>query len=213
MTEGEWLAARCPRTILESLKFKRTDRKLRLFTCACIRDEQELLANELDVLIEKVEALADGLATFEDVRNAIPGLYDLEISWGEEDEGDESLEGYYCAKNAVITLTAHLDDSFLTALGACPQLADAEEFFQCELLRDIFGNPFRPVVFDPNWRTSTVVAIAKAMYESRDFSPMPILADALQEAGCENADILNHCRSDGPHVKGCWVVDLVLGKA
>ena len=82
------------------------------------------------------------------------------------------------------------------------------------LLRDIFGNPFRPVSFDSTWRTSTAVAIAKGMYESRDFGAMPILADALQEAGCANDDVLNHCRAvDGVHVRGCWVVDLVLGKA
>jgi hypothetical protein len=82
-----------------------------------------------------------------------------------------------------------------------------------QLLFDIFGNPFRPVVFDPEWRTSTAVALAQQMYESRDFSPMPILADALQDAGCDNADILNHCREpNGVHVRGCWVVDLVLVK-
>jgi hypothetical protein len=83
-----------------------------------------------------------------------------------------------------------------------------------KLVRDIFGNPFRPVTFDADWRTSTVVALAKQMYESRDFSAMPILADALQDAGCENDDILKHCRdAKGVHVRGCWVVDLVLGKS
>ncbi|MCE9566031.1 MAG: hypothetical protein K8U57_28760 [Planctomycetes bacterium] len=81
------------------------------------------------------------------------------------------------------------------------------------LLRDVFGNPFRPVAFDKSWLTSTVVAIAQGMYESRDFSAMPILADALQDAGCDNDDILNHCRGSGPHVRGCWVVDHVLGKS
>lgn len=81
-------------------------------------------------------------------------------------------------------------------------------------MRDVFGLKFfRIVSFDPAWRTSTAVAIAKGMYESRDFSAMPLLADALQDAGCEHADILDHCRGPGPHVKGCWVVDLVLGKA
>jgi hypothetical protein len=84
---------------------------------------------------------------------------------------------------------------------------------QTELLRDIFGNPFRPVGIDPDWRTSTVVALARHMYESRDFSAMPILADALQDAGCENEHVLNHCRDPQQvHVRGCWVVDLVLGK-
>jgi hypothetical protein len=80
------------------------------------------------------------------------------------------------------------------------------------LLRDIFGNPFRPVTFDPSWRTDTVLSLARGMYESRDFSPIPILADALRDAGCDNEAILAHCRGDGPHVRGCWVVDLVLGK-
>jgi hypothetical protein len=79
-------------------------------------------------------------------------------------------------------------------------------------LRDVVGNPFRPVTFDPAWRTDTALALARQMYESRDFSAMPILADALQDAGCDNTDVLNHCRGDGPHVRGCWVVDLVLGK-
>ncbi|HET6575012.1 MAG TPA: hypothetical protein VFG68_15505 [Fimbriiglobus sp.] len=83
----------------------------------------------------------------------------------------------------------------------------------CCLLRDIFGNPFRPIAFDPSWRTSTAVGLARQMYESRDFSTMPILADALEEAGCDEPPVLAHCRGDGPHVRGCWVVDLVLGKS
>ena len=62
------------------------------------------------------------------------------------------------------------------------------------LLRDIFGNPFRPVTFSPEWRTDTARHLARQMYESRDFSAMPILADALQDAGCDNDDILTHCR-------------------
>jgi hypothetical protein len=73
-------------------------------------------------------------------------------------------------------------------------------------------NPFRPAALDPEWRTSTAVAMARMMYDSRDFSAMPILADALQDAGCTNDDVLNHCRQPGEHVRGCWVVDLVLGK-
>ncbi|MCE9566333.1 MAG: hypothetical protein K8U57_30280 [Planctomycetes bacterium] len=82
------------------------------------------------------------------------------------------------------------------------------------LLRDIFGNPFEPVTFSPEWRTSTAFAIAREMYVSRDFSAMPILADALQDAGCDNEDILNHCRDANQiHVRGCWIVDLVLGKS
>ena len=80
------------------------------------------------------------------------------------------------------------------------------------LLRDIFGNPFRPVAADPAWLTPTVQSIAAAIYEYRAFDRLPILADALEEAGCTNADVLLHCRQPGEHVRGCWVVDLMLGK-
>jgi len=80
------------------------------------------------------------------------------------------------------------------------------------LLRDIFGNPFRPVTVDPAWQTATVVALAEAIYADRAFDRLPILADALEEAGCLNGDLLNHCRQPGEHVRGCWAVDLLLSK-
>jgi hypothetical protein len=97
--------------------------------------------------------------------------------------------------------------------------ARAERAAQILLLRHGAGNPFRPVTFSPNWRT--VVALARQIYEARDFSAMPILAEALQDAGCDNEDnplpprggnLLDHCRNPGSHVRGCRVVDLVLGK-
>ena len=93
--------------------------------------------------------------------------------------------------------------------GACP----SEDMEQCKLLRCIFGNPFRAVAFSAKWLTPTVTTLAQQMYESCDFSTMPILADALQDAGCGNEDILTHCLGPGPHVRACWVVDLVLAKA
>jgi hypothetical protein len=80
------------------------------------------------------------------------------------------------------------------------------------LLRDIFGAIFQPVAFSPDWRTDPALALAREMYDSRDFSAMPILADALQDAGCDSAEILDHCRGQDPHARGCWVVDLVLPK-
>lgn len=82
----------------------------------------------------------------------------------------------------------------------------------CDITRDIFGNPFRSVTFSLTWRTDTVLTLAQQMYALREFGAMPILADALQDAGCDNDDVLSHCRSEGAHVRGCWVVDLVLGK-
>jgi hypothetical protein len=80
------------------------------------------------------------------------------------------------------------------------------------ILRDIFGNPFRPVSLDPSWISSTVTSLAQAIYDDHAFDRMPILADALEDAGCTNQDILAHCRGGGEHVRGCWVVDLLLGK-
>ena len=84
---------------------------------------------------------------------------------------------------------------------------------EANLLRDIFANPFRHVAADPAWLTPTVVSIAAAICENRAFDRLPILADALEEAGRTDADVLLHCRQPGGHVRGCWVVDLMLGKA
>jgi hypothetical protein len=65
---------------------------------------------------------------------------------------------------------------------------------------------------DPRWRTSDTLGLARGIYEERAFDRMPLLADALMDAGCDDEQVLSHCRSEGPHVRGCWVVDLVLGK-
>jgi hypothetical protein len=90
---------------------------------------------------------------------------------------------------------------------------------QCHLLRDIF-NPFRPVTVSPAWQTSQAVALAQAAYEQRelpagdlDVARLAVLADALEDAGCTSEDVLGHLRGPGPHVRGCWAVDLVLGKS
>ncbi len=92
-------------------------------------------------------------------------------------------------------------------------VGEAEEAAFCNLFRDIFGTPFRPVAIDPSWLTSTVVALAEGIYSEKAFDRLPILADALMDAGCSHDDLLNHLRSDGPHVRGCWALDLVLGKS
>jgi hypothetical protein len=86
---------------------------------------------------------------------------------------------------------------------------------QCDLVRDLFGNPFRPVALDLawlRWNEATVMKIAQAIYADRRFGDLPVLGDALEEAGCHHADILGHCRSQGKHARGCWAVDTVLGK-
>ena len=83
---------------------------------------------------------------------------------------------------------------------------------QVQILRDLFGNPFRPANIAPSCRPSKLVALAQGIYDNYAFDRLPVFADALEEAGCDNPEVLNHCRAPGPHVRGCWVVDLVLGK-
>jgi hypothetical protein len=113
-------------------------------------------------------------------------------------------------------LTALKDEvGVLVAVAAYPERqdeSDKEQAVQCEILRCVLGNPFRSVTLDPTWLTPTVTQLAIAIYHDRSFDRMPVLADALSDAGCDNEDILNHLRQPGVHVRGCWVLDLVLGK-
>jgi hypothetical protein len=95
-------------------------------------------------------------------------------------------------------------------------LEHEEKVVQVHLLRCIVGNPFRPSQPDPAWlvwKDGTITRLAQGIYTDRAFDRLPILADALEDAGCDNADILAHCRGPGPHVRGCWVLDLLLGKS
>jgi hypothetical protein len=83
-------------------------------------------------------------------------------------------------------------------------------------LRDLFGNPFRPLAINPAWlawNDGTVVKLAQSIYDDRAFDRLPILADALEDAGCNDAELLSHLRGPGPHVRGCWALDLILGRS
>lgn len=87
---------------------------------------------------------------------------------------------------------------------------------ECALLREVCGNPFRPARVDSSvlcWNGGCVTRMAQAIYDGRRFDDLPILADALDEAGCREEDVLAHCRSKAEHVRGCWVLDALLGKA
>src|SRR5262249_12032196 len=106
--------------------------------------------------------------------------------------------------------------SAVEALGPNTSDQDQERRYQAVMLRCIFGNPFRSVSINRAWlawNDGTVLKIAQAIYDEGASERLPILADALEDAGCDNADILAHCRGEGPHVRGCWVVDLLLGKS
>jgi hypothetical protein len=196
MTEAEWLACEDPTPMLELVSGTAGGRKLRLFGVACSRRAWGRLDDLGRAAVEVAEGHADGRAGSDALRAAR-----LACRTG----GVGSAWYAAATRPAVAARNAALS----AAAGPAP---GAERAAQAGLLRDILGNPCRPVVFSPAWGTDTVLALAGQMYESRDFGAMPILADALQDAGCDQADILNHCRCGGPHARGCWVVDLVLGK-
>jgi hypothetical protein len=104
-------------------------------------------------------------------------------------------------------------DGLVVRTEAIHRETDAETSRQAVLLRDVVGFlAFRPVTFDPSWRSANVVSLAQAIYDDRAFDRLPVLADALEESGCTSSEMLEHCRGSGEHVRGCWLVDLLLLK-
>jgi hypothetical protein len=223
MTEAEWQHAKRPESVLALLRVLRLlpgkipERKLRLLLCACLRRIWTLLTNDQRAVVEAIEADPEGDGAQQSrMDTAIANL-------GAEHGSDWHLE----TMGAVFRLVlAGLDpDEASRALGTICQAIKAYPFrwvswfgwgkepkAEAVLIREVFGNPFRPVNIHVAWLTSTVTSLAQAIYDERAFDRIPILADALEDAGCTNQDILNHCRGGGEHVRGCWVVDLLLGK-
>ena len=220
MTEKEWLSAKSIDPLREWWRDRRNRkqyaRKERLFACACCRLWWDHLTDERSRrAVEIGEAVADGPVS----KVAIKRAHTEAVAAASE--VPSLRRGYSLAASVEIVMNPDRDDVFVATtmrlrdagpdLRLCTQ--KESELAQANLLRDVIGNPFRKVKFSPDWRTDTAVALAKQMYEAREFSAMPILADALQDAGCDNDTILNHCRDAKlPHVRGCWVVDLVLDK-
>ena len=216
MTEAEWLTATRPDLMFDYLhasgsgRSKSGQRRVRLVGCASARRVQHSMTESGRDWLAKAEAIADGAKK----RQRIEGEARRSIHFG---PSDGQWTDYRSDMAAYLTLA---ESPMLGAARSAAAVAEAvaahrnqaELAYQAGLIRDIFGNPFRPVAFDPRWRTADVTALACGIYEDRAFKRLPLLADALMDAGCDREDILAHCRSDGPHVRGCWVVDLVLGK-
>ena len=220
MTEAEWLACSDLPPMLNHVQQEASDRKLRLLAIACHRRFEPLLIRssaEEQLFLRKPlsvsERYADGDADLQELTEAFDdlarrfGTYEGPHMWR-----DIVSDRKHMLAGLIIELWRNweLVNHFMTPEN--PLNETEERLHQLQLVHDIFGNPFRPVALSPEWRTDTALALSRTMYDQRDFSAMPILADALQDAGCDNDDILNHCRGPGPHVRGCWVVDLVLGK-
>jgi hypothetical protein len=228
MTEADWLACAEPEPMLEHLRGRASDRKLRLFAVACCRHLlKSVQVNPWDEhAVEVAERYADGRATAAELEQAADETtsdYTPAYACAEAaaPEGGVDTAGY-AAGNAAHAVGEHLaneageydpfpNDSPVFLAGRA-----AERGAQADLLRDIIGNPFRPVTLAPavlTWDGRTVVRLAQAIYEERAYDRLPILADALEEAGCTDAELLAHCRQGDGHVRGCWALDLVLGKA
>jgi hypothetical protein len=198
MTNAEWASSSSPDEMLESLFARRkpSSRKLRLFVCACCRHVPELLTDErARPTVDVVERFADALATGAELSKA------LDVHWSVPHS------------RVLRQLTPAHALSVRSAIASVALDGVAERQHQAHLIRCIFDSIYRPVVLEPAWLSSDVVALAQGIYGDKAFDRMPILADALQDAGCENEAILSHCRGDGPHVRGCWVIDALLGKA
>ena len=235
MTEQEWLTSANPWGMIDFLGPHASARKFRLFACACCRQVLNPFVPPLVLrVVTAAEAFADGEISADalaSVREVVAGAV------GPANREDHhNGTGYLshvlgaclsiCSSGNAAELaqdTSHVTgnaaaDVPLTVAGrgrvtpAQPAERAEERAAQADLFRDIFGNPFRSVEIQLEWLTDTVVALARGIYADCAFDRMPILADALQDAGCDDDEILSHCRDPREHVRGCWVVDLLLGK-
>jgi hypothetical protein len=221
MTEAEWLAKKDPITLLDFLSEKASLRKLRLLTCASCRRLWPALSEEARRSVEAAERYADGLGSRRELRDASGPYYSGVRADNCANLAARPSQGFRRqARGALVqAVVAASADEDGWVRRTVPAIERAEKAVQSSLVRDVFGNPFRPVLPDPGWLTPTVVSLAHSGYDDRimpcgelDSARLAVLADAFEEAGCTDAAILSHLRSPGPHVRGCWVFDLLLDK-
>lgn len=194
MTGKEWAVCEDPRLMVDALR-RRTvsDRKWRLFVAAFWRQQAEnVLAGTREELVEVSSIMEDWADTGQLPKDRRSSPHEDRIFFAR----DAALAAVW---------TVNMPNLWL-------QFGPKLRMVQADLLREILGNPFRLPDVDSRWRTSDVLGLARAIYEDRAYERMPILADALMDAGCEQEAIIGHCRGEFQHVRGCWVLDLVLGK-
>jgi hypothetical protein len=219
VTEKQWLTAREPASLLAHARLFGDERKRRLFACACARRVADLFTDPAsERAVATAERYADGLAGKQELEAALAAARDAVRAARALDTRQSNAAA--CAATAANDLLLALDHqaSQLAAYARAPGLVEnqAELRAHAELARDLFGNPFRPqAAADPawlEWDGGAVRRLAQAVYDERAFDDLPVLADALEEAGCEEGDLLAHLRGPGPHVLGCWALDLLLAK-
>ena len=224
MDEEQWLACPDPQALLDFLRTQAPDeRKLRLFACACCRRVWHLASSRRSLeAVDTVERYLDRLPGGERLPAAQAGAAAANREAPKHRPGARR----FAQAARLVTLWGETPTVYRVGQVArrCAEAAveagnnlgawGAERAAQAAILRDLFS-PFQAVTLDPAWLTrngGTVARMAAAIHESGDFGGVPVLADALDEAGCEDRTLLEHCRGPGPHVRGCWAVDLLLGR-
>jgi hypothetical protein len=226
-----WLTCRDPERMLRALPDPLSERKLRLAGVAACRAAWDLFTDDrCRHAVEVVERFADGAASEAELADAEQQAWvarDLAIGpQSTAPRQHRSRQGRNTSW-AACALTIAWDRIHRTPQLVREDVVEALAYLQNArrgryratrktqvlLVRDVFGYPFRPVPFDQDWRTATARGLARSAYADHAFDRLPILADALEDAGCDSPEVLAHCRGEGPHARGCWVVDLILGKA
>jgi hypothetical protein len=191
---------------------KVSKRKLRLFACACCRNLWPAFADERSQgAIETSEKYADGLVKRKELDASRARAKEVGVINSAESP-IEFVASSVARPQLALGFILFLIDRVAVRLG---RTANEEQAHQAAILRDLFGNPLIPQVCSQawsSWRSGMIPQLAQAIYTDRAFDRLPLLADALEDAGCTDAAILEHCRGPGPHVRGCWVVDLLLCK-
>jgi hypothetical protein len=216
MTEQEWLECADPDAMLEFVADRITDRKYRYFVTACCRRVWHLLDEAGRKAVETAERYADDPTTLPELFGAARGVFAPDPTPAQNaafhavaTTGAYSLAATVAAHHAALAVSR-------SSQPPADEPDPGERAWQCQLIREIFGNPFRPVAVDPAWLAhgdGAVVTMARGIHAGRSFGDLPVLADALLEAGCREESVLAHCRQAGGHVRGCWVVDALLAQA
>lgn len=210
MTEAEWRTSCRPVRLLDFASARLTVRQQRLIAVASCRTISPAV---LGLNGERWLATADKLAEQPDVEVTPTTVRRWMRAFGREGEvrlAHPNLPAVFYQVGLGDPRTTMVNVGYVK--GTTRPNYDVVDEEIAGIVRDVVGDPSRTVGGDRSWFTSTVVALAQQIYELREFGAMPILADALQDVGCDNEDVLSHCRGPGPHVRGCWVIDILTGR-